>query len=73
MPHYNPTEAALSDTLGALDGNVFSYFSRIPRNRRGPVMVAVIHQCRTGSGLDGGWAYRQFSGGTIRFVILAVL
>lgn len=36
-------------------------------------MVAVINQCRTGSGLDVGWAYREFSGERIRFVIPVVV
>lgn len=58
-----PTEAALSGCTGARDGNLFSYFSGIPCERRGLVTVAVINRCQTRCGLDWGWAYCEFAGG----------
>ena len=78
-PQFNFTRAmihgALSSNRGgsirsfrAIGWNLLSYFTRIPRDRRGLVMLAVINQCLTGSGPDVGWACREFFlHGRIRF------
>lgn len=62
IPHYNS------------HGQEFVFLFHLDsRDSRGLLMVAVINQCRTGSGLDVGWAYREFSVERIRFVILVVV